>query len=339
MKVAAAVLHETGRPLAVEEVDLAEPRADEVRVRLLASGICHSDLSLADGKWPAPLPMVLGHEGAGVIEAVGPGVSEERVGEHVVLTFTPACGRCRFCLMGRVNLCTDAARCMDDGVLRDGTTRLSLDGRPVHHLALVSSFATHAVAPSAGAIAIPPSLDPAHACLLGCGVLTGFASVVRRAGVRPGESVAVFACGGVGLSTVLRRKLVSAWPIIAVDPIAPSASWRCSIGATHALDPGRRRRRRGDPRRSFPTASTTPSRRIGAPDVAEPGVRRHAHGRHDGADRPAGARRARRASRLRADAVRARPARHAHRRRDAGARHPRARGAVVAGVDSTSPRS
>lgn len=233
----AAVLHAVGDPLVVEDVELEAPRRDEVRVRITASGICHSDLSLAAGKWPAPLPIVLGHEGAGVIDAVGEGVDEARVGESVVLTFTPACGQCRFCLMGRVNLCLDAARCMDAGTLRDGTSRLRVRGRPAYHLALVSSFATHAVVPAAGAIRVPSSLDPTHACLLGCGVLTGFASVVRRAAVRPGESVAVFACGGVGLSTVIAARLVSATPIIAIDPIAEKRRLALAVGATHVVDP------------------------------------------------------------------------------------------------------
>jgi S-(hydroxymethyl)glutathione dehydrogenase/alcohol dehydrogenase len=233
----AAVLYEAGQPLALEEIELESPRRDEVRVRITASGICHSDLSLAAGKWPVPLPMVLGHEGAGVIEAVGEGVDRGRIGEAVVLTFTPACGRCRFCLAGRVNLCTDAARCMDDGTLRDGTTRIRVGETIVHHLALVSSFATHAVVPEAAAIAVPASLDPAHACLLGCGVLTGFASVVRRAAVRPGDAVAVFACGGVGLSTVMAARLVSATPIIAVDPIAEKRELAVALGATHVVDP------------------------------------------------------------------------------------------------------
>ncbi len=219
------------------ELDLDAPQHDEVRVRLLASGICHSDLSLIDAAWPVPLPMVLGHEGAGVIEAVGPGVPESRIGEHVVLTFTPPCGRCRFCLSGRVNLCTAAAEAFESGRLRDGTTRLSRDGAPVYHLAGVSSFARHAVVPANAAIPVPPELDPAQCCLLACGVLTGILSVTRRAGVRPGESVAIFGCGGVGLSAVQGARLVSADPIIAVDPLAPKRALAARLGATHTIDP------------------------------------------------------------------------------------------------------
>jgi S-(hydroxymethyl)glutathione dehydrogenase / alcohol dehydrogenase len=236
MRIEAAVLVEPGS-LRLEEVELDEPRRDEVLVRMLAAGICRSDLSLLDGKWPAPLPMVLGHEGAGVIEKVGDGVEPARVGESVVLTFTPSCGRCRFCLQGRVNLCTVAARCMDDGVMPDGTTRLRRGGRALHHLALVSSFATHAVVPANAAIPVPAELDPAVGCLLGCGVMTGVAAVTRRANVRPAESVAVLACGGVGLAAVLGAALVSAYPIVAVEPVAAKRELALRLGATHAVDP------------------------------------------------------------------------------------------------------
>ncbi len=237
MRVAAALLVEPHRPLEVVEVELAPPHRDEVLVRVLASGICRSDLSYVEGKWPIPLPIVLGHEGAGVVEAVGEGVDPTRVGESVVLTFAPACGRCRFCLEGRVNLCSEAARCLDHGVLRDGTTRLSRDGQAVHHLAFVSSFATHAVVPANAAIPVTPLLDPSLACLLGCGVTTGVMSVTRRANVRPGESVAVFACGGVGLSAIQGARLVSAHPIVAVDPLGAKRELALRLGATHAIDP------------------------------------------------------------------------------------------------------
>ena len=268
MRIAAAVLEAPGGPLRVAELELEAPRRDEVLVRLLASGICRSDLSLLDGKWPAPLPMVLGHEGAGRVEAVGEGVAPGRVGEHVVLTFTPACGRCRFCLQGRVNLCTAAARAMDLGVLPDGTTRLSHGGRPVHHLALVSSFATHAVVPANGAIPVPPGLDPMLACLLGCCVLTGVVSVTRRANVRPGESVAVLGCGGVGLATVLGASLVSAHPIVAVDPVVSKRELALRLGATHVVDPSAE-----DPvaaiRRTVPEGVDHAFEASGIPAVAE----------------------------------------------------------------------
>jgi Zn-dependent alcohol dehydrogenase len=204
---------------------------------MLASGICHSDLSLIAGAWPVPLPMILGHEGAGVIEAVGPGVDPARVGERVVLTFAPACGRCRFCLAGRINLCVEVAAGFETGCLRDCTTRLSLGGQAVYHLAFVSSFATHAVVPANAAIPVREALDPTLCCILGCGVTTGVMAVTKLANVRPGESVAVFGCGGVGLSAVQGARLVSAYPIIAVDPLPIKRRMAMEMGASHALDP------------------------------------------------------------------------------------------------------
>ena len=237
MKIRAAVMTAPHTPLSVCELELDDPRRDEVRVRILASGICRSDLSYLDGKWPIPCPIVLGHEGAGVIEAAGEGVDPDRIGEAVVLTFAPACGRCRFCLEGRANICSDSAACMDAGVLRDRTTRLHRDGTRVHHLAFVSSFATHAVCPANAAIPITRAVPPDLACLLGCGVTTGVLSVTRRANVRPGDAVAIFACGGVGLAAIQGARLVSADPVIAVDPLPEKRAMALALGATHAIDP------------------------------------------------------------------------------------------------------
>jgi len=272
MKIRAAVMEQAKQPLVVGDVELDEPRRDEVLVRMLATGICRSDLSFMDGKWPSPLPIVLGHEGAGVIEAVGEGVDESRVGERVVLTFAPPCGRCRFCLEGRANLCLEAAACMDAGTMRDGTTRLHRGDERVHHLALVSSFADHAVVPANAAIPVIESLEPGLACLLGCGVTTGVMSVTRRANVRPGESVAVFGCGGVGLAAVLGAGLISAQPVIAVDPLPDKRAMALGLGATHAVDPGE-----GDPaeqiRAIVPGGVDHAFEAIGIPDVADQAFR------------------------------------------------------------------
>jgi S-(hydroxymethyl)glutathione dehydrogenase/alcohol dehydrogenase len=272
VKIRAAVMLTAGRPLEVCELDLAPPGPGEVCVRILATGICRSDLSYIDGKWPTPLPIVLGHEGAGTIEAVGEGVDHARIGERVVLTFSPACGRCRMCLVGRSNLCLDAARGLDSGYLRDGTSRLSLDGREVHHLAYVSSFATHAVVPEDGALAVDARLDPTLGCLLGCGVTTGVMSVTRRAAVRPGESVAIFGCGGVGLAAVLGARLVSALPIVAVDPVSFKRQLAAELGANHVVDPAD-----GDPaeqiRALTPDGVDFAFEAIGRPEVAEQAFR------------------------------------------------------------------
>ncbi len=272
MIIRAAVMERPGTPLVVADVELDEPRRDEVRVRMLASGICRSDLSFMKGSWPAPLPMVLGHEGAGEIEAVGEGVDESRIGERVVLTFAPPCGRCRFCLEGRANLCLEAAACMDAGTMRDGTTRLHRGQQRVHHLALVSSFAGHAVVPANAAIPVTDRLDPGLACLLGCGVTTGVMSVTHRANVRPGESVAIFGCGGVGLAAVLGAGLVSASPLIAVDPLPAKREMAIALGATHAVDP-----LAGDPaaqiREIVPGGVDFAFEAIGIPDVADQAFR------------------------------------------------------------------
>jgi Zn-dependent alcohol dehydrogenase len=171
---------------------------------------------------------------------VGPGVDPARVGEHVVLTFAPACGRCRFCLAGRINLCVEVAAGFETGRLRDGTTRLSLGGETVYHLAFVSSFARHAVVPANAALPVPQALDPSLTCLLGCGVTTGVAAVTRLANVRPADSVAVFGCGGVGLSAIQGARLVSAHPIVAVDPVSIKRQMALALGASHALDPAAR---------------------------------------------------------------------------------------------------
>jgi S-(hydroxymethyl)glutathione dehydrogenase / alcohol dehydrogenase len=272
VKIRAAVMHAPDQPLEVDELELAPPARDEVCVRILATGICRSDLSYIDGKWPTPLPIVLGHEGAGRVESVGEGVDPERIGEPVVLTFSPACGRCRLCLAGRSNLCLDAARGLDSGLLRDGTSRLSLGGRPVHHLAYVSSFATHAVVPADAALTVDAALDPVLGCLLGCGVSTGVLSVTRRAAVRPGEAVAIFGCGGVGLAAVLGARLVSALPIVAVDPVPIKRRLASRLGATHTIDPAD-----GDPvdqvREIAPDGVDFAFEALGRPEVAEQAFR------------------------------------------------------------------
>jgi Zn-dependent alcohol dehydrogenase len=272
MRIRAAVFTAPTHALEVADLELDPPRRDEVLVQIAASGICRSDLSYVDGKWPIPLPIVLGHEGAGTIEAVGEGVDPARTGERVVLTFSPACGACRYCLEGRANLCLDAAAGLDSGMLRDGSTRLCWNGTRVHHLAYVSSFASHAVVPANGAIAIHPALDLELGCLLGCGVTTGVMSVTRRANVRPGDAVAVFACGGVGLSAVLGAGLVSAHPIIAVDPVAEKRALAMRLGATHVVDP-----RAGDPveqiRAIVPAGVDVAFEALGRPEIAEQAFR------------------------------------------------------------------
>jgi len=241
MRVAAAVQHEPGAPSAVEEVLLEAPRAGEVLVRVAAAGVCHSDLHLADGHLGAErFPIVLGHEGAGVVEAVGAGVDHVAPGDHVAFCFVPACLSCRSCRAGRFNLCETAAAHSWAGTLLDGTSRLRLGGgEPLRHFNFVSCFAERCVVPAAAAVAIPPRLPLWEASLLGCGVVTGVGAVRNAARVAVGESVCVIGCGGIGLQIVAAARLVGAGTIIAVERDASKRELALSRGATHAVDASR----------------------------------------------------------------------------------------------------
>jgi Zn-dependent alcohol dehydrogenase len=232
----AAVLDEIGGELVVEDVELAAPATGEVRVRLEASGVCHSDWNAVSGLAPSPLPAVLGHEGAGVVEALGDGVNSVSVGDHVVLSWLPSCGRCRRCLEGRLSLCEVATTNMG-GELPGGGIRLSRGGRPVYHYSYLSTFARHAVVAARSCIVLPPSADLEVAALVGCAVMTGIGAVINRAKVVPGSSVAVFGAGGVGLSAIMGARLAGAETIIAVDPLESKRELAISLGATEALDP------------------------------------------------------------------------------------------------------
>ncbi|NUR76514.1 MAG: alcohol dehydrogenase catalytic domain-containing protein [Thermoleophilia bacterium] len=217
MRIRAAVLEQTGGPLNVEELELAEPRPGEVLVRLHASGVCHSDQNAIDGTAATRCPAVLGHEGAGVVEAVGGGVGRVAPGDHVALSWAPSCGQCPECLRDLPQLCSTAWPAMGRGGLLDGTTRLSRDGEPVYHYSFISSFADAAVLPERSCVRIPDDVPFDVAGLVGCAVTTGVGAVWRTAGVRPGDRVAVFGCGGVGLSAVLAAAAGGAEPVLVVD--------------------------------------------------------------------------------------------------------------------------
>src|SRR6266852_549271 len=216
MRITAAVLPETSARIEVRDVELAAPHAGEVLVRLHASGVCHSDLNAVDGTSETRCPAVLGHEGAGVVEMVGAGV-QLRPGTHVALSWMPSCGRCEECVRGYTHLCRVAWTAMGHGGLLDGTPRLSRNGQPVYHYSLLSTFAEAAVVPAESCVPIPESAPFEVAALVGCAVSTGVGAVWHTASVRPGDRVAVFGCGGVGLSAVLGAISVSAVPIVAVD--------------------------------------------------------------------------------------------------------------------------
>jgi len=231
VRIQAAVLPETASPIQVGDLELAAPRAGEVLVRLHASGVCHSDLNAIDGTSATRCPAVLGHEGAGVVEAVGAGV-EIRRGTHVALSWMPSCGRCEECVRGFTHLCRNAWGGMSHGGLLDGTPRLSWDGRPVYHYSYLSTFAEAAVVPERCVIPIPDSVSFEVAALVGCAVSTGVGAVWNTAGVRPGERVAVIGCGGVGLSAVLGALAIGASPVIAVDLSDQKLELARSMGAT-----------------------------------------------------------------------------------------------------------
>ncbi len=217
MRIRAAVLERTGAPLAVDDVELAPPGPGEVLVRLHSSGICHSDQNAIDGTAETRCPAVLGHEGAGVVEEIGPGVTRVTPGDHVALSWAPSCGRCAECLRELPQLCSTAWPAMGTGGLLDGTTRLSRDGEPIYHYSFISSFAEACVLPERSCVPIPDDVPFEVAGLVGCAVTTGVGAVWRTAQVRPGDRVAVIGCGGVGLSALLGAVAAGAGTVVAVD--------------------------------------------------------------------------------------------------------------------------
>ena len=218
MKIRAAVLEEFGEPLVVREVDLEEPKAGEVLVRLVACGVCHTDLYTASGVDPSGYaPTVLGHEGAGVVEAIGEGVSSVAVGDHVVTLFSPQCRECIHCLDPRTNLCLAIREKQGEGYLPDGTTRLSLDGEPLRHFMGTSTFAEYTVMPEIALANISKEAPLDHACLFACGLSTGLGAAIYTAKVEPGTTCVVFGAGMVGLGAVAGARLQGAERIICVD--------------------------------------------------------------------------------------------------------------------------
>ena len=231
----ASVLFEQGKPLRVEDVELEAPRAGEVLVRMAASGVCHSCLHAADGSWKGvPVPIVLGDEGAGVVGAVGPGVTDLQVGDHVILSWAPTCGRCHYCVIGRPNLCE--RRMPGRGVLPDGTSRMALRGQTVYQYGHVATYASSTVVHESCAIRVDPAMPLDRAALIGCSVMTGVGAVLNTAAVPAGASMAVFGVGGVGLNVVQGGALVAAHPIVAVDTVAAKLDYATAMGATHGID-------------------------------------------------------------------------------------------------------
>lgn len=233
MKTQAAVLWNVGDAWSVEEVDLADPVAGEVKVKLAASGLCHSDDHLVTGDIPITLPVVGGHEGAGVVEAVGPGVTSVAPGDHVVLSFLPACGRCRWCSSGHQNLCDLGMHLLAGVPIADGLHRFSSNGTGLGTMCLLGTFCPETVVHESSVVKIDDSIPLELAALVGCGVTTGWGSAVYAAEVQPGDTVVVVGIGGVGINAVQGARLAGAKRIIAVDPVEFKREQAKLFGATH----------------------------------------------------------------------------------------------------------
>jgi len=236
MTTRAAILFAVGEDIRVENLELAEPCGGEVLVRMHAAGVCHSDWHVVTGATPHPLPVVLGHEGSGIVEAVGENVDSVSKGDHVCLNWAPSCGRCFYCTHGRPALCETYVKPLWAGTMLDGTTRFRQNGQSLFHFSGLACFSERTVVPQQCCIRIPDAVPFDVAALIGCAVTTGVGAVVNTAKVKPGSSVAVFGCGGVGLSIILGAKLVDSSVIIAVDKMPTKEGIARTAGATHFLN-------------------------------------------------------------------------------------------------------
>jgi S-(hydroxymethyl)glutathione dehydrogenase/alcohol dehydrogenase len=233
VKTKAAILWELNTPWSVEEIELDAPKAGEVLVKIAASGMCHSDEHVVTGDLPFAMPIIGGHEGAGVVEAVGPGVSWLAPGDHVVFGFIPSCGRCPSCSTGHSNLCDMGALLGTGKQIADGTSRHHAKGQDISTMCLLGTFAHHTVVNEASCIKIEKDIPLEKACLLGCGVVTGWGSSVYAAEVSPGDTVVVVGIGGIGANAVQGAKLAGAKHVIAIDPIEFKREKAMQFGATH----------------------------------------------------------------------------------------------------------
>ena len=268
MKTTAAVLHAFGEPHRIEEVHLRDPGAGEVLVRVVAAGICHSDVGQADGEWGFPLPAVLGHEGSGIVETVGPGVSGLAPGQRVVLNLAPGCGLCGHCLVGRPILCQDSLDAMGAGRLTSGNSPITGSDGPIATYSLLSCFAQHAVVSARSVIPLPEGVPADVAALVGCAVITGLGAAIETLAVPAGSRGAVIGVGGVGVNAVQGARLRGAAHVVAFDASPDRLEQAVRFGATAGIDVARRgrgRRRssgrrlaRASTGRSSPSACPTP---------------------------------------------------------------------------------
>ncbi|MDO4636779.1 MAG: S-(hydroxymethyl)glutathione dehydrogenase/class III alcohol dehydrogenase [Lautropia sp.] len=238
MKSRAAVAFAAGQPLQILDIDVEAPRQGEVLVRITHSGICHTDAFTLSGNDPEGIfPVVLGHEGAGIVEAIGEGVTSVKPGDHVIPLYTAECGECLFCRSQKTNLCTSVRATQGKGLMPDGTTRFSYRGQPIYHYMGCSTFSEYTVVAEVSLAKINPAANPEQVCLLGCGVTTGIGAVHNTAKVQPGDSVAVFGLGGIGLAVIQGARQANAGQIIAIDTNPEKFALARQFGATECLNP------------------------------------------------------------------------------------------------------
>ncbi len=238
MKSRAAVAWAADQPLTIEEIDVAAPQAGEVLVRLVATGVCHTDAFTLSGADPGGLfPSILGHEGGGIVEEVGAGVTGLKPGDHVIPLYTPECGTCRFCTSGKTNLCQAIRVTQGQGLMPDGTSRFSANGKQLFHYMGTSTFSEYTVLPEIAVAKISTAAPLEKVCLLGCGITTGIGAVLNTAKVEPGASVAVFGLGGIGLSVIQGAVMAKAGRIIAIDINTDKFEMAQQLGATECVNP------------------------------------------------------------------------------------------------------
>lgn len=238
IKSRAAVAFEAGKPLEIVEVDVAPPKAGEVLVRIVATGVCHTDAFTLSGDDPEGIfPAILGHEGGGIVEAVGEGVTSLAVGDHVIPLYTAECRQCKFCTSGKTNLCSSVRETQGKGLMPDGTTRFSYKGQPIYHYMGCSTFSEYTVLPEVSLAKIPKEAPLEKVCLLGCGVTTGIGAVLNTAKVHEGATVAIFGLGGIGLAAIIGATMAKASRIIAIDINPAKFDIARELGATDFVNP------------------------------------------------------------------------------------------------------
>ncbi len=238
IKAKAAIAWGPNQPLVIEEVDVMLPKSGEVLIKIIASGVCHTDAFTLSGDDPEGIfPVILGHEGGGIVEQVGAGVTSVQVGDHVIPLYTPECGECKFCLSGKTNLCQKIRETQGKGLMPDGTTRFYKDGQPIFHYMGCSTFSEYTVLPEISLAKVNPEAPLEEVCLLGCGVTTGMGAVINTAKVEAGDTVAIFGLGGIGLSAVIGAAMAKASRIIAIDLNESKFELAKKLGATDCINP------------------------------------------------------------------------------------------------------